>query len=110
MNAVCDLTADGNLRIPAAVAAQYFPHDVCVATQDGADLLLIPLRGPAHGGLLLKQRTRAGDRVLLVSEALGFAVNPGTYAACWEVDRGALRVIMGERQGSAIFASEGDPS
>ena len=99
MNAVCELTADGNLRIPVTVAATYFPQDVCVAARDGDDLLLV-----------LKQRTRAGDRVLLVSEALGFAVSPGHYDTSWDADRGALRVIMGTRQGSADDVIEGDPT
>ena len=110
MNAVCELTADGNLRIPVTVAATYFPQDVCVAARDGDDLLLVPLRGPAGGGLLLKQRTPAGDRVLLVSEALGFAVSPGHYDTSWDADRGALRVIMGTRLGSADDVIEGDPT
>ena len=56
---------------------------------------LYPTRGPAGGGLLLKQRNPAGDRCVLLTETLGArAVRPGPCAAMWDARAGALRVPL----------------
>lgn len=89
-----ELTDGGNLRVPSALAARYLPSDACLAGSDGGDLILIPLSSSANGGLVLKVRNPAGDRVVLVSEALNFHVRAGAFRVRWEEDRGALRVLM----------------
>jgi len=63
--------------------------------RDGA-LVLIPLRGPESGGLVLKQRTLAGDRSLLVREVLEDRVPCGPRRAHWDADEGALRIPLEE--------------
>ncbi|MCV7072982.1 hydrogenase maturation protease [Mycolicibacterium rufum] len=87
-----EFTADGYLRLDAATAAARFPSDAVAAVlRDGA-LWLIPLRGPRSGGLLLKQRTPAGDRSVLVSELLRESPLCGVFRACWDDDQSALRI------------------
>jgi hypothetical protein len=89
-----ELTANGYLYLPAALARAYFPHDVLVAlVRDGA-LWLLPTRGPAAGGLLLKQRNLHGDRSVLIWELLPPETQPGPRAAQWDEERGALRVDL----------------
>ncbi len=94
-----EFTADGYLRLDAATAAARFPSDAVAAVlRDGA-LWLIPLRGPSSGGLLLKQRTPAGDRSVLVSELLRDAPVIGVHRACWDDEQSALRIpVSGERE------------
>lgn len=91
-----ELTANGYLHIPATLARTHFPHDVLVAlVRDGA-LWLLPTRGPAAGGLLLKQRNLQGDRSVLIWELLPPETPLGLHAAQWDEDRGALRVDLND--------------
>ncbi len=90
-----EITEAGYLHLPAALAAQRFPADVCLARLTGDDLVLVPLIGAEHGGLVLKQYTGAGDRSLLISEVCAFAPVAGTFPVVWDDERGALRVLLG---------------
>lgn len=92
MNATVEITADGQLRLGADVAARYFPADSLVAMPRGRELWLLPLVGPEGGGLLLKQRNRRGDRSALVREALPPDPAVGVRPAVWDDQHGALRV------------------
>lgn len=93
--ATVELTDDGYLRLDATLAATRFPSDAAVAmVRDGA-FWLVPLRGPRSGGLLLKQRTPAGDRSVLVREVLGDALPAGVRAAYWDDAQAALRIPLG---------------
>ncbi len=89
-----ELTAAGYARFDAAVAAQFFPGDALVAHCDDEALWLVPLRSTMAGGLLVKQRNAAGDRAVLVLDAFVAPVPAGTFAACWDEERGALRVAL----------------
>lgn len=89
-----DLTPAGYLHLPADLAARHFPRDVLVAIVREGELWLLPLRGPAAGGLLLKQRNLQGDRSVLVNELLPQGTAPGPRAASWDDQRGALRVTL----------------
>lgn len=90
-----ELTADGYLHLSAELAASRFPHDVLVAALDGSDLILVPLRSPANGGLVLRQRNAAGERTVLIHEVFDFAQVPGgTFDAEWDAARGALIVRL----------------
>lgn len=89
-----EITADGYLRLGAALAASCFPSDAAAAVfRDGA-LWLIPLRGPSSGGLLLKQRNTAGDRATLIREVLHDDFPTGVRAAFWDDQQKALRVPL----------------
>ncbi|MEE9417213.1 MAG: hypothetical protein V3V01_18180 [Acidimicrobiales bacterium] len=90
-----ELTAGGDVRISAELAAQYFPSDALVALARGSELWLMPLIGPEGGGLLLKQRNKRGDRSALVWEALPVDTPVGERAAVWDAGNGALRVDLG---------------
>jgi hypothetical protein len=89
-----ELAAGGSLRIPAALAALHFPHDVLVVLPRGRELWLLPTRGAAAGGLILKQRNRAGDRSVLIWEALPSSFSPGPLDSFWDAENGALRVAL----------------
>lgn len=89
-----ELTDSGYLLISADIAATYFPNDVLVAMVKVPELWLLPMRGAAGGGLLLKQRNRAGDRSVLIWEILPDGTMIGQRAAFWDEDRGALRVSL----------------
>ncbi|MBX7453254.1 hydrogenase maturation protease [Mycolicibacterium sp. 3033] len=87
-----EFTADGYLRLDAATAAARFPSDAVAAVLRDDEFWLIPLRGPRSGGLLLKQRTPAGDRCVLVSEILRNAPLHGVFRGCWDDEHTALRI------------------
>ena len=90
-----EITADGYLRLDAALAASRFPSDaVAAVARDEDQLWLFPLRGPSSGGLLLKQRNPAGDRTVLVHEVLGAGYPVGVRAAFWDDEHKALRIPL----------------
>lgn len=89
-----EITSDGYLRLTRAVAGSFFPGDTLVALRKGDDLLLLPTRGSAGGGLILKQRNQAGDRSVLVAESLDVEVPVGRHAARWDACIAGLRVAV----------------
>lgn len=89
-----EFTADGYLRLDAALAASRFPSDAVAAVVRDSDLWLIPLRGPRSGGLLLKQRNPAGDRTTLVREVLADCIPDGVREAFWDDAQKALRIPL----------------
>ncbi len=89
-----ELTSRGYLHLPADLAGRYFPHDVLVALARGPELWLLPTRGAAAGGLLLKQRNLHGDRSVLIWELLPAGTPPGPRPAFWDERSGALRVAL----------------
>lgn len=88
------LTENGYLQLSAAIARQYFPEDVLVALVRDAELWLLPLRGAAAGGLLLKQRNLAGDRCVIIWEVLPENTPPGIRPVFWDDRSKALRVAL----------------
>jgi hydrogenase maturation protease len=91
-------TEDGYLRLSAALSAAHFPAHVAVGAVRDDQLWLLPLRGPRNGGLLLKQRTPAGDRAVLVRELLHDVIPAGVRRAFWDDDHGALRIPLEQRK------------
>lgn len=91
-----EFTADGYLRLDAALAGSRFPSSAAAALVREGQLWLLPLRGPRNGGLLLKQRTPAGDRSVLVRDVLDDRLPIGVRTAIWDEDQGALRVSLEE--------------
>jgi hypothetical protein len=89
-----ELTREGYLRLSAQVAARYFPSDAVIAVRRDGELWLMPLRGPANGGLLLKQRTPAGDRCVLVREVLADEIPAGSHPARWDDGHAVLRIPL----------------
>ena len=90
-----EFTADGYLRLDSGCARQFFPGDAVVVLDKGEQVWVLPLRGTSSGGLLLKQRNRAGDRSVLVREALGDAIPVGVRDGRWDEQQGALRISRG---------------
>lgn len=88
------LTAKGYLYLPADLARQYFPNNTLVAFSRGAELWLLPTRGPGVGGLLLKRRNRGGDPCVLVADLLSPGTPPGPRRSFWDDRAGALRVAL----------------
>lgn len=90
-----ELSADGYLHLDADTAERWFPGGVLVATATDAELLLVPLASPAHGGLVLNRRNRAGDRSVVIHEVLGFRSVAGRFVGTWDQVRGAVAVDLG---------------
>lgn len=90
-----EFTADGYLRLDAALAAARFPSDAVTAVIRDGCFWLVPLRGPRSGGLLLKQRNPAGDRSVLVAELAERAALCGVVRAYWDEHACALRIPIG---------------
>lgn len=89
-----EIADNGNLRISAALAERYFPAHVCGLRREDDTLVMIPLASQANGGALLKQRTRAGDRALLVREVLDDDLPVGRHTVTWDADRAVLLVDL----------------
>lgn len=86
-----ELRDDGHLLIPRALAADRFPNDLVFVTIRDGELWLLPTRGPGGGGFILKQRNAAGDRAVLLWEAIPPGTPPGERPAVWDPDACALR-------------------
>ena len=89
-----ELTTDGYLRLSRADANAFFPDDTLLALWRDGSLVLLPTRGAAAGGLLLKQRNIEGDRSVLISEVFEFAIPTGQFAASWDDSIGGFRVHL----------------
>ena len=93
-----EITSDGHLRFDRGVARRFFPEDVLVLLWRDDAFLLLPVRGSAAGGLILKQRNPRGDRSVLIAEATrlvpppGWSAVPGRFVAVWDADVGGLRL------------------
>ena len=68
--------------------------DTVLALKRDRELWLLPTRGAAAGGLVLKQRNLDGDRAVLVREVLEDAPVIGARPAMWDERQGALRVAL----------------
>ena len=95
----CDLelSDDGYLRLDAEAARRFFPDDVLVPLVRDGVLALLPTRGNAAGGLILKQRNPRGDRSVLIAEAFRFRMPAGRYAGVWNDAVGGLCIDMRPR-------------
>jgi hydrogenase maturation protease len=89
-----ELTPTGYLVLRAEVASRFFPHDTLLVFPRDRELWLLPTRGAAAGGLLLKQRNPMGDRAVLVREVVGDSAPTGELPAIWDDRQGALRVAL----------------
>lgn len=87
-------TSHGYLVLDADLARTFFPGDTVLALRRDPELWLLPTRGAAAGGLVLKQRNAAGDRAVLVREVLEDAPITGPRRAYWDERQGALRVAL----------------
>lgn len=92
-----EFTDGGYLRLDSTVATEFFPGDAAIVLAKQTEIWLVPLRGAASGGLVLKQRNIAGDRAVLVREALHDEVPLGRRQATWDEENGALRISRSEQ-------------
>jgi hypothetical protein len=92
---------DGTVRLPAALVAAHFAgvEAVVVLIRAGA-IEILPVRHMEAGGCLLKQRTRAGDRVASAPDVFrrcGLGEwRAEALPACWSPAKGALVVALPE--------------
>jgi hypothetical protein len=89
---------DGRIVLPHATYALYMggAESAALVERDGR-AWLVPLQGPVAGGMLLKQRNREGDRVLLTedflaSRGLGRFSAEREFTVRWVADAGALSI------------------
>jgi len=99
-----ELTDQGYLLIPADIAERHFPQDTLLALIKGPELWLLPTRGAAGGGLLLKQRNAKGDRSVLMTEVLPRDTPWGRRMAFWDSENGALRIALSGFPAKAVAA------
>lgn len=90
--AIIEITSDGYMRLSKEDAEKFFPEDTLVAIRRDGQLYLLPTRGAAAGGLMLKRRNARGDRSLLVNELFQFQVPEGVFPAVWDDQIAGLRV------------------
>lgn len=91
------LSSDGYMRLSREDAEEFFPDDTLLALWRDGSLVLLPTRGAAAGGLMLKQRNADGDRSLLISEVFEFTMPKGSFTAIWDDSIGGLRVNLPPR-------------
>ncbi len=89
-----ELSSDGYLRLSRNDAETFFPEDTLLALWKESSFVLLPTRGAAAGGLMLKQRNAEGDRSLLISEVFAFEIPAGRFTAVWDDALGGLRVDL----------------
>ena len=91
-------THHGSLIVSCQDAETHFPFDALLAFKLGPELHLLPVTGTASGGLIFKRRNAAGDRSVLIWEALGEAPESlsvqGYRKAQWDSGLGALRIEL----------------
>lgn len=91
-----ELSPGGDLLLSAEVAERCFgdaPSALVAVRED--ELWAVALAPGAVGGMLLKQRNRAGDRSMLVIEPLRETTwEPGERRARWDPAERALRVPL----------------
>ena len=87
-----EIGSDGYLRLSQSDAAEFFPENTLLILCRDDSLMLLPTRGAAAGGLMLKQRNRAGDRSVLVAEVFDFEIPTGRFTAMWDDSVGGLKV------------------
>lgn len=91
-------TPHGYLIVSRADAETHFPFDALLAFKRGPELHLLPVTGSSSGGLIFKRRNAAGDRSVLIWEALdeppeNMSVQ-GYRKAHWDGSLGALRIDL----------------
>lgn len=91
---VVELTEQGYLQIPHQLALRFFPEDTLVALIRNDTLILMPTRGAAAGGLMLKQRNQHGDRSVLLSESFAFNAPQGSFNAFWNSSLSGLEIPL----------------
>ena len=99
--ATIEFTADGYMRLSKEDSERFFPEDTLVALRRDGQLYLLPTRGAAAGGLMLKRRNARGDRSLLVSELFQFQVPVGAFTATWDKQIAGLRIEQPANGGTA---------
>lgn len=87
-------TSHGYLILSAETARTYFPADTLLVMRRDRELWLLPTRGAAAGGMILKQRNLDGERAVLVREVLEDAPVIGGRPAIWDARQGVLRVAL----------------
>ena len=89
---------DGRIVLPHATCELYLAGAGAAALveRDG-QVYLLPLSGPVAGGMLLKQRNRGGDRVLVATDflearGLGRFSAERAFDVRWVAEAGALLI------------------
>jgi hydrogenase maturation protease len=91
-----EFTPEGHLRLPADFARAHFPDDRIAALRaPTGEIVVMPVGVAASGGLMLKQRNVAGDRSVLLREALADDYPVGFVGAQWSRKRRRLTITEG---------------
>ncbi|MFO0939606.1 MAG: hydrogenase maturation protease [Pirellulales bacterium] len=96
-DATLQITSSGYLQVSKEEAEKFFPENLLVVLYRNGSLLLLPTRGAAAGGLILKQHNARGDRCMLLTDILHFPLPTGVYQAFWNDRLGGLVMQLPER-------------
>ncbi len=102
-----EITLDGYVRIPPELSVPNFPNDRCAGLRKGAEYVLIPATVYAQNALIMKQRTPAGQRSVLIREVWGDDYPVGEFPAMWQAKR--RRLLISTSAASPAAGSEARP-
>ncbi len=103
--ATVEITPDGYLRVPVELAVPNFPNDRCAGLRTDDMLALLPATVYAPNALIMKQRTLAGERSVLIREVWGDDHPVGTFVARWQAARRRLVIEHGAPSGAGTAPS-----
>ena len=106
-----EFTADGYLRLDAALAASRFPSDAVAAVGARRRPVADPVAWAAQRGSAAQTAHPAGDRATLIREVLADRIPEGVREAFWDDANKALRIPLDRhwRAGAVIVMSEESP-
>ncbi|QWT23110.1 hypothetical protein KPL76_10150 [Subtercola sp. PAMC28395] len=86
-----EVTADGYLRLSPEFSRDHFSHDRCVGLRlDETSFVVMPVTPVTPNALIMKQRSLAGERSVLIREVWGDDHPVGTLEASWMPGRRRL--------------------
>ncbi|UQE76471.1 hypothetical protein MYK68_07855 [Gordonia sp. PP30] len=94
-----EVTAAGYLRLPPEFCRTHFPHDRCTGLRTEQGFMLFPASVYAPAALIMKQRTLAGERSILIREVWGDDHPVGEFPATWQGAR--RRLLIANPEGPA---------
>lgn len=104
-----EVTADGYLRLPPEFCRNHFPYDRCVGLRlDEATFVAMPVTTTTPNALIMKQRSLAGERSVLIREVWGDDHPVGIIDATWLAGRRrlVLKTLSGRSaEGQAVPTS-----
>ena len=94
-----EITEDGYLRLPGEFTLTSFPQDRCAGLRQEDEFILMPVSPIAPNALIMKQRSLAGERSVLIREVCGDDYPVGRLEATWLSGRRRLVIPVSPSKG-----------